>query len=90
MKRGSFLKSIFAIAIAPAIATKVIEDNPIPKKEILKTLPEISTQKIDFKSTGNLVSDLRLLTPHYYKQYVERYGDELFTDFLTEYTHSKI
>ena len=32
-----------------------------------------------------LISDLQLLTPQYYKQYVEKYGNEDFTWWLATY-----
>lgn len=35
--------------------------------------------------TRSLVSDLQLLTPQYYKQYVEKYGNEDFTWWLSTY-----
>lgn len=36
-------------------------------------------------ATRGLVSDLQLLTPQYYKQYVEKYGNEDFTWWLATY-----
>jgi hypothetical protein len=35
--------------------------------------------------TRQLVSDLQLLTPQYYKEYVEKYGNEDFTWWLATY-----
>jgi len=52
----------------------------IPTSNILQpgaiSLPQVNRQ---------LISDLQLLTPQYYKQYVEKYGNEDFTWWLASY-----
>lgn len=52
----------------------------IPTSNILQpgavSLPQVNRQ---------LISDLQLLTPQYYKQYVEKYGNEDFTWWLATY-----
>jgi hypothetical protein len=52
----------------------------IPTSNILQP-GAISTQY----SSRQLISDLQLLTPQYYKQYVEKYGNEDFTWWLATY-----
>ncbi len=52
----------------------------IPTSNILQpgaiSLPQVNRQ---------LISDLQLLTPQYYKQYIEKYGNEDFTWWLATY-----
>ena len=52
----------------------------IPTSNILQP-GAISTQYVN----RQLISDLQLLTPQYYKQYVEKYGNEDFTWWLATY-----
>lgn len=77
MKRSSFLKSLVTLIFAP----KVIKDIEFRSVEQIKLSNIVNC----VPPSGKLISDLNLLTPHYYKQYVEKYGNESYTmynDFL--------
>lgn len=68
MKRSSFFKSLATLIAAPSVLAKLqIKDSPVKPSIVDKSL---------FK-------DLELLTPHYYKEYVEKYGNEDFTWWLS-------
>lgn len=69
MKRRLFFKSLVTLAVAPSILSKI------------DFSPRVSTVQ-NSKSTNNLVSELQLLTPKYYRQYLEKYGGENFTEFI--------
>lgn len=72
MTRGNFLKSLFALAAAPS----VIGELGVCQASVLKPIGAGLINK-------GLISGLQLLPPHYYKQYVEKYGSEDYT-FLLE------
>jgi hypothetical protein len=68
MKRSSFFKSLATLIAAPSILAKIqIKD------AALKPTPVNSS----------LLKDIHLLTPSYYKEYVEKYGNEDFTWWLS-------
>lgn len=71
MTRGNFLKSLFALAAAP----NVIGELGVCQTSVLKPIGVGLINK-------SIISDLQLLTPHYYKQYLEKYGSENYTFFL--------
>jgi hypothetical protein len=69
MKRSSFFKSLVALVAAPSVLAGIkIKDSPVKVAKVDKSL---------FK-------DLQLLTPDYYKHYVEKYGKEDFNWWLAE------
>jgi hypothetical protein len=69
MKRSSFFKSLATLIAAPSVLAKIqIKDSPVKPSIVDKSL---------FK-------DLQLLTPSYYKESVEKYGNEDFTWWLSE------
>lgn len=55
--------------------------------------PEIVEESLGLTlSTGmnrQLISDLQLLTPQYYKSYLEKYGNDNFTWWLSTYGESE-
>lgn len=66
MKRSSFLKSLFTLAVAPKVIGEINFD-------------KLVASNIATASSGvarSLISDLQLLTPQYYKHYVKKYGQE--------------
>jgi hypothetical protein len=64
MTRGSFFKSLLAVIAAPKILAEVNFSTSIIGASIA--------------NVGNsaLFQDLQLLTPHYYKSYIEKYGSD--------------
>lgn len=75
MKRGSFFKSLFTLIVAPSILADINIKDAVP---VFALTPENST---------GLFNDLQLLTPEYYKHYVEKYGD---VDYLKLYNQTGI
>lgn len=67
MNRGGFLKSLFTLAVAPKVILEISEK--LATKNILTVGSGI---------TRSLISNLQLLTPEYYKKYVEKYGQESY------------
>ena len=65
MTRGNFFKSLLTLVVAPKIVTEI----DFSKLSSANTANLVSLN-------GNLVRDLQLLTPMYYKKLVEKYGDE--------------
>ncbi len=67
MQRGSFFKSLAALVVAPKILAKIDWT-----KAITKAKPP----------TTSLFNDLQLLQPAWYNDFVEKYGNENFTDIV--------
>jgi hypothetical protein len=59
MNRAGFLKSILILAASPKVIAEMEFKPPLLMAD----------------STKCLFSDLQLLTPHYYKSYIEKYGN---------------
>ena len=70
MKRSSFFKSLVTLIAAPSVLAKV------KIKDIASEPPN---------PVNLLFQQLTLLTPNYYKEYVEKYGTE---DFLKLYNQT--
>lgn len=68
MNRGSFLKSLVTLIAAP----KVIAEINFDKIAATNIATNVGVGR-------SLISDLQLLTPQYYKQYIEKYGSESYT-----------
>lgn len=75
MKRGTFFKSLAALFVAPVILADINFDKP---KEI-ENIPSVKM------GCNSLVSQLQLLTPKYYEEYVAKYGNEDYSEWLKTY-----
>lgn len=73
MNRRSLIKSLFTIAVAPKVLTELNLGTPAASNPIVRK---------------SLISDLQLLTPQFYKSYVEKYGNENFSWWLSTYGNS--
>lgn len=73
MNRRSLIKSLFTIAVAPKVLAELNLESPLVAND---------------GATKGLISSLQLLTPQYYKQFVEKYGSEDFTWWLSAYGKS--
>lgn len=70
MDRRSIIKSLFTIAVAPKVLAELNLEVPV----VANPAP-----------ANILVSSLQLLTPAYYKAFVEKYGSENWTLWLSAY-----
>lgn len=75
MKRSSFFKTLATLIISPKILGEINFD-----KVAASNIVAASTV-----GTGSLITDLQLLTPRYYKQYLEKYGNEEYSLFLEHF-----
>lgn len=66
MKRSSFFKTLATLVAAPKILGEINFDK----------LAASNIAESTAASTRTLISDLQLLTPHYYKRMIEKYGNE--------------
>lgn len=68
MNRGNFIKSLFIASISP----KILGQLNIEKEPIFEN------------STKKLFEDLNLLAPTYYKQMLEKYGNESYIQTMNQ------
>lgn len=66
MDRKSFLRSIVLLAVAPKIIAEMDYKPPMKAPSL----------------NGQIVKDLQLLTPAYYKSFVEKYGNDDFIETM--------
>lgn len=66
MKRSSFLKSLFTLAVAPKIIAEINFD-----KLVAKNVAQVSVS-----ANAKLISELNLIIPEYYNQLIHKYGNE--------------
>lgn len=69
MNRSSFLKSLFTIVAAPKILSEICVK---------------SSSVAIANTTSELITDLNLLTQYYYKQLMDKYGDESYSLFIEQ------
>jgi hypothetical protein len=70
MNRRSLIKSLFTIAVAPKVLSELNLNVPFVSNPIAEK---------------SLVSGLQMLTPQFYKAFVEKYGSENCTWGLSTY-----
>jgi hypothetical protein len=76
MDRKSFFRNLLGAAASFAVAPAI--------QKLLLSAPIVeSAPKLVSLANGSLFRDLQLLTPHWYKSMVEKYGDESYS-MLTE------
>ncbi len=72
MNRSNFFKSLITLIVSPSVIGDI--DWEKPKKKLIFGKAK--------KNNKQLISELQLLTPIYYKQMVDKYGDANYTKFL--------
>ncbi len=81
MNRGSFFKSLLTLIAAPKLLSEI---------DFTKAVTgESAGVALSSGSNMALISQLQLITPHYYKQYIEKYGSEDFAWFLDTYSKAE-
>jgi hypothetical protein len=74
MKRSTFFKSLLTLIVAPKAIAEINWDK-LAAENVAAILPN---------ANATLFNDLQLLTPHYYKQFIEKYGNENYSYWLNE------
>jgi len=81
MKRGDFIRNTI-FGLAASMLPEVLRPSLPNIVEVIEEAPIV----MPIISNARLISDLQLLTPQYYKSYVDKYGNEDFTGWLKHYT----
>lgn len=79
MKRKAFFKSLVTLIVAPKVIAEIKPTIDVVSESTwsVTDLDEITTTFYSSPTEGitkSLISDLQLLTPQFYKQWVEKYG----------------